>query len=390
MAVGDDGRDRAHRRRARAGVVVALEATPAVVRAADAGDFEVHFLDRALADIADQQVAGLAVEAPAPRVAQSVAPDLVAGGGDRAAAGTGLPDRDGVGGLQPEPRFAAHRRTRRRRDRVDVQPQHLALQGARVRIAVGGGRRVEETGVGGAIITDAAAGAAAEVGRRQGLRAIARIAAAAAVAEAEIEVAVRSEGDVAAVVVAEILVDAQDHGARGLVGRGHDVGRGRGHRIAQQDGIAVLVGDADEDAAVVLEIRMEGEAQQAALAAAGEADRDRRARARVAAGDEVLAAVGEREHRGRQQHAVADHAHRAALLDHEQAPAAVAGVHHADRAGEAAQVVLEHLQDRLRGGGQRNEAKGQRGQSEGMRARGHGAIPGGRRPLCSNRGLRGL
>src|SRR5262249_52173810 len=58
-----------------AGAGEALHAAPAVVVAALASRLEVDLLDRVLADVADPQVAGLAVEAPAPGVAHAVVPD---------------------------------------------------------------------------------------------------------------------------------------------------------------------------------------------------------------------------------------------------------------------------------------------------------------------------
>ena len=81
-----DARGRARRDRA----VVwqrALEAPPAEVRPAPARRGEVDLLGVVLADVAEQQVAGLAVEGEAKRVAQPVGVDL--------AAGVGAPQRRG-------------------------------------------------------------------------------------------------------------------------------------------------------------------------------------------------------------------------------------------------------------------------------------------------------
>ena len=55
---------------------------PAVVFAADARrGLEVDLLERVLADVADPEVAGRAVEGEAPRIAQAVRPDLAARAG---------------------------------------------------------------------------------------------------------------------------------------------------------------------------------------------------------------------------------------------------------------------------------------------------------------------
>src|SRR5690606_33165659 len=114
--------------------------------AAAVGRLEVDLLDRVLADVADVEVAGQAVEAEAPRVAQAERPDLV-----------------------PDVRVV-HERIGRRDDRagrVDVEAEDLAEQ------------RVPTLGV------------------------ARRIPGRPAVAETDVEVAVRSEGEAAAVVVAE-------------------------------------------------------------------------------------------------------------------------------------------------------------------------------------------
>src|SRR5207249_2244439 len=52
---------------------------PAVILAADAGDgLKVDFLERSLADVADDQVSGDAIETESPWIPKSVRPDLVA------------------------------------------------------------------------------------------------------------------------------------------------------------------------------------------------------------------------------------------------------------------------------------------------------------------------
>src|SRR5262249_32658389 len=56
--------------------VPALHPVPAQVEPADAGASDVDLLPRTLADVADPQVAGRAIEGVAPRVAQPHEPDL--------------------------------------------------------------------------------------------------------------------------------------------------------------------------------------------------------------------------------------------------------------------------------------------------------------------------
>src|SRR5262249_23328176 len=51
---------------------------PAVIAAGDAGRLKIHLFARALADVGDEQVAALAVERDAPRIAQAERPDLAA------------------------------------------------------------------------------------------------------------------------------------------------------------------------------------------------------------------------------------------------------------------------------------------------------------------------
>src|SRR5262245_26429443 len=54
---------------------------PAVIAAGDAGRLKIHLFARALADVGDEQVAGLAVERDAPGVAHAERPDLAARAG---------------------------------------------------------------------------------------------------------------------------------------------------------------------------------------------------------------------------------------------------------------------------------------------------------------------
>ena len=145
--------------------------SPAVIFAADARrGLEVDFLERVLADVADPEVAGRAVEAEAPRIAQTVRPDLAARAG---ALGERIRRRNGV-----------------RRAVIDVDAQDLAEE------------LIEVLGV------------------------VVRIAAGAAVAGADVEIAVGSELQLPAVVVRENRMRnrQQDRARRGIgaVGIGCD------------------------------------------------------------------------------------------------------------------------------------------------------------------------
>src|SRR5262245_10778912 len=94
----------------------ALHPVPAVVLAARArGRLKVDLLARTLPDVADVQVAGLAVEAEPPGIAQPVGPDLGAAAGH---ADEGVGRRHGVGAGWS--------------DRLDVEPQDLTEQAVRV------------------------------------------------------------------------------------------------------------------------------------------------------------------------------------------------------------------------------------------------------------------
>ena len=75
--LGDRERQAVLRQPSRLEAVRALHPVPAEVQAALAGARDVDLLPRALADVADPQVARLAIERQAPRVAQAVVPDLV-------------------------------------------------------------------------------------------------------------------------------------------------------------------------------------------------------------------------------------------------------------------------------------------------------------------------
>lgn len=92
-----------------------------------------------------------------------------------------------------------------------------------------------------------------------------RVTAPAAVAERDVKIAVGAEPEPAALVIAEAvgLVDADHQRSGGRVGL---VGIGRGDLVAPHFGIVAGVGEVDEKAPVVREIRIEGEAEQTALA----------------------------------------------------------------------------------------------------------------------------
>ncbi len=156
---------------------------------------ESDLLARVLAHVAHPQVAGGAVEAEAPRVAQAVCPDLV---------------RDEIRGIGGAGVWV------RRRDPVEgrhvdvlvhVEAEHLAPEGPPVRprgVRAGSARRYEVP--------------------IQVLRVLALVAARAPVAEADVEVAVGTELEIGPVVVRERVVDDGHHSRRSRVGH---VGVGR-------------------------------------------------------------------------------------------------------------------------------------------------------------------
>ena len=154
---------------------------------------------------------------------------------------------------------------------------------------------------------------------RPGSAPVAGIAAGAAVAEADVEEAVGAEGDHAAVVVGERLGDGQQHA---LAPARATVGVGRDPVLRDDAGPVVLARVVDEEAAVAREARMEGEPEQATLAAGKHPARDV---------EEGL----------RQQRALLEDPDPPRLLDHEQAPAAVARMGQEDRGLEALDHRLE-------------------------------------------------
>jgi hypothetical protein len=162
--------------------------------------------------VGDVEVARAAIVAPAPRVAKPVGPDLV------------------------EPRDADERVRRRARvrRRVHVDAKHLAEQPAEI------------------------------------LPGLLRVVAEAAVAHAEVQVAVGSEGDVPAVVVAREVLDLDDERAR----RVGDVGVAADGEPANL-GLAGVVGVAQVEDAARLVVGREGQPEQALLAAAQRVGRRR-------------------------------------------------------------------------------------------------------------------
>ena len=196
------------------GGLVVVEALRALVRAPAEADAapgagrrggEIDLLQCALADVADPQVTRGGVEREAPRVAQAARPDLGPGvvHADQRVVGG-----DGVAEIT------------RRCHRVD--PQQLAEQR----------RGVERQPIG--------------------------VAAGAPVTQSVVEVAVRAERDVPAVVVPERLLD-RDHRAPGL-----DVGDTvRIDEVLLDHAVAVVVGRADVEARAV---GREGQAEEPALA----------------------------------------------------------------------------------------------------------------------------
>ena len=218
-------------------VMRALAVAPAVVAPAAAGRLEVDLLPRILADVADEHRARAAprrvVEAPAPGVAQAEAPDL----GEDA----GPPDE----------------RVRRRHvvalgiavGHRDVDAEHLAEQRPRI------------------------------------LRAVHRIVARSAVAHADVEIPVRPEREVAAVVVGERLRDDALAVRPPEIEPRRRIGAERIGRRAPEprdDRVGLQVDEVDEDAAARRVIGREREPEQSLLTAVADdaiADRGSRSSA---------------------------------------------------------------------------------------------------------------
>src|SRR3990172_8457664 len=271
--------------------VTALHDVPAVVLPAErVAGLAVDLLPGALADVTDVEIAIGSVEAEAPGVPQPVGPDL----GEPLARGDPpvrerVVRRDGV-------RFAF------RRIGIHVQAEDLAQQ----RLPI--------------------------------LTVAVRIAAGSAIAKAKVEVAVRTEGQLSAVVVAVGLLNDQQHSLAVRIGGLALGGRGQLRQDGRAIGEAALV---DEQASVGLEVRVEGEPQQTLFPATPDA-------------------TGQVNEGLRSQRAVGlDHTDHASLLVDEQSPAAVARVGNVDRVVETlhdaleAQVIRAGRKRRVGGAGDR-------------------------------------
>jgi hypothetical protein len=165
---------------------------PAVILAAAGGRrLPIHLFPSRLADVADPQIARPPIEGVAPRIAQPVGPDLGQRTGRR---------HEGVVRRDPVGRPVGGSR---------VDPEHLAEE------------------------------------RPERLRVAARIAAAAAVAESYIEVSVRSEHEVAAVVVGIGLIDEQH------LPPGRHVRSIARHRVLDDTCVAVDVREVDVERSAV-------------------------------------------------------------------------------------------------------------------------------------------
>ena len=187
---------------------IALHDPPAVVAAT--GD-DVDLLDAALPDVPRVELARPPVEGEPPRIAEAERVDL-----GPAAAG-----RERVVG-----------RDRVRLTAVDIDAEDLAEQHLPV------------------------------------LRPVAGVTRRAAVAEADVEVAIRAEGEHAAVVVGERLGYGEEHP---LGARQRHVRVRRDAELRDHGGPVRLPGVVDEEAAIGAELRVEGEAQEPALAAGQDA-----------------------------------------------------------------------------------------------------------------------
>ena len=240
--------------------MISLRDAPAVVAPSRViRRLEVHLFPQVLPDIRDEQISARAVEVEFPRVAQSVGPDLRQGArlADKRIAG-----RHGETG-----------------SRIDVDAQQLAQANAEVLCVVVG------------------------------------ITAAAAVADADVQIAVRAEDDVAAVVIAERVCHREELAFRRRV---RHIGVRRAAQVFRDDdrtvGLARVV---DVELAAGPELRMERKAEKPALAARQHLRRDI-------------------EERSREHGAVPDDLDHPALLDHEKPAAAVARMRDLDGQRQAA------------------------------------------------------
>ena len=312
VAVGGDGR---RERRVVAAVpgeaFEALDAVPPEVQAAGAGAGDVDLLPAPLADVADPQVAGLAIERHPPRVAQPEVPDL----------GQGV-------GLVHERVVGWDRVARVTGTSVDVDPEDLAEE------------------------------------RVHPLAVVVRVAARAAVAGRDVQVAVGPERQRSAVVVRIGLVDPEQDDLAAAVGA---VRAGLG-REGRDDRVAFEVRVVDEEARIVGEVRVEGEPEEPAFSAGRQA-------------------VADVEERVAEQLPIAHDPDLAALLEHEDAPAAVARVGDRERRGELVDHQLEVQPDafgvectaagRPRRAGRAGRAGAPPGATDGSGAADAGASDGG-------------
>ena len=197
--------------------VRALARVPAVVPA-ELDD--VDLLPVTLPDVADPEFVGVAVERPAPGIAEAKRKDL----------GTCRRPRPAEVAQRVRREWIAARSSRRRirraaRPRIDVDAQHLAEQSRGV------------------------------------LRVSGRVAGAAAVTDADVQESVRTEGQLAAVVVGRRLVQGQQHAFRSRIQGLPAVGARelRGHRAnLAADGFRVV----EKHPTVDRKFRVEGHAQQ--------------------------------------------------------------------------------------------------------------------------------
>src|SRR5687768_1564167 len=222
-------------------VVRTLATVPAVVAATLDG---VHLLERTLPDVGEPERAVGTVEAPAPGIAQAPRVDLRT--------------------------FAARTRTAGRARRIGRERVVRGNRVARPRRADLDAQHLPEQ-------------------RRQALAVLLRVASAAAIAGAEIQIAIRTEGEVAAVVIVSRLVDRQQILFRGWVDRRRAAGVDScGERGESTDHAAVDV--VDEYARVGGESGMERHAEKPGLAlrdverTTGDVEHGRRA-GRVRAGE---------------------------------------------------------------------------------------------------------
>ena len=288
-------------------------ATPAVVAATCSRRLHGYFLPGALADVADDEIAAQAIEAESPRVAETMQEDFIAG---VARADMRIARRDRVL-RRTDARGAAHVGGHRTSARVDVDAQHLAQQ------VILRARRVATGAAGRGRLLPQAFGK------------VVRIVLRAAVAHRVVQIAVRAEMDITAVVVSGKIRHAQDERPRGI---GH-IRSERGNRVARDSlirraaefwiGTGTRVGDVElviVRQADLAEVGVESQPQQSAFAVGRHCDR---------------------EERRTQRHPVLDDLDLSVFLHDEDAPAAIVGSAHGDRLG----ITARHGRHRKPGDG---------------------------------------